>query len=129
MNRTSNSGAWLPAPSTSQQENCSSATAESLQLSLKSQLLPRVLENLNCRPENGADSQVQSIVARMFEPANFFTSRHFLDGLSKGPLMTGSLLCLSTHHAITTGGFDGLAWLLSSSSDATQSCPGLRLIL
>jgi hypothetical protein len=105
--------------------NCSSATAESLQLSLKSQALPRVLENLRCRPENAADAESQSIISGMFDAGNFAKFRHFLDGLSKTPLFVAPVVCSSAHRAIYTGNFDALAWLLSNfAGSAVQSCAG-----
>ena len=122
----SNDVAWGSRPlsaGNSESANCSSATAESLRLSLKSQTLPRVLENLRCRPENVADAESQSIVSKMFDVGNFASFRHFLDGLSKTPLFVAPVVCSSAHRAIYSGNFDALAWLLSNSSgNVVQNC-------
>jgi|HubBroStandDraft_6_1064221.scaffolds.fasta_scaffold91448_2 hypothetical protein len=108
---------------TSSNDNCSSATAEALELSLKAHLLDRVTQNLGCRPENKSDEQVHLIVADMFDDSSFPKSRDFLEGLWTTPLIASLDLCLLSHHAIYSANFDGLAWIISRTpKNNIQSC-------
>jgi S1-C subfamily serine protease len=109
----------VPASTT----DCTGATAEALRLSLRGMNLARATQNLNCRPENASDEQVQSTVADMFDYSKFSASRLFLDEVWKVPAIASVDPCPLAHKAIFSANFEGLAWLFSrTGSDKLRNC-------